>query len=60
IVTLLTEALRILGYWRYVIYALIIIGMMWLRPQGLVGTSRSMLAGGQLRRREVAQGGALK
>lgn len=52
IVTVLTEALRFLGYWRYVIYALIIILMMWVRPQGLVGASKSMLAGGQLRRKE--------
>ncbi len=61
IVTILTEALRFLGYWRYVIYALIIISMMWVRPQGLVGASKSMLAGGQLRRRETkaqAGGGA--
>ena len=62
IVTLLTEALRILGYWRYVIYALIIIGMMWVRPQGLVGASRSVLAGGQLRRKEgkAQVGGVVK
>lgn len=51
IVTVLTEALRFLSYWRYVIYALIIILMMWVRPQGLVGASNSVLAGGQLRRK---------
>lgn len=62
IVTLLTESLRFLSYWRYVIYALIIIGMMWVRPQGLAGASKSMLAGGQLRRKEgkKARGGAAK
>lgn len=58
IVTALTEALRFLGYWRYVIYALIIIFMMWVRPQGLIGASNSMLAGGQLRRKQDRKGGA--
>ena len=28
-----------------VLYALIIIVMMWLRPQGLIGVSDSMLSG---------------
>lgn len=60
VVTVLTEALRFLGYWRYVIYAVIIILMMWVRPQGLVGASNSVLAGGQLRRKAVKKtaGGA--
>lgn len=60
IVTLLTESLRFLSYWRYVIYAVIIILMMWVRPQGLVGASNSILAGGQLRRKNAssAAGGA--
>lgn len=59
IVTILTESLRFLSYWRYVIYALIIILMMWVRPQGLVGASNSMLSGGQLRRKpEKRKGGA--
>ena len=29
-----------------VVYALIIIGMMWLRPQGIAGSSDSMLVSG--------------
>ena len=57
VVTVLTEALRFLAYWRYVIYAIIIILMMWVRPQGLVGASKSVLAGGQLRRK-ADKGGA--
>ncbi len=57
IVTVLTEALRFLGYWRYVFYGLIIILMMWLRPQGLAGAGRSVLAGGQIRRRERGSAG---
>lgn len=60
IVTVLTEALRFLSYWRYVIYALIIILMMWVRPQGLVGASNSVLAGGQLRRKVDKKAGGAK
>jgi len=52
LVTILTESLRFLENWRYVIYALIIIAMMWIRPQGLVGASDSILAGGTIRRKE--------
>lgn len=48
IVTILTEALRFLENWRYVIYAIIIIFMMWVRPQGLIGASDSILAGGKI------------
>ncbi|HSK68970.1 MAG TPA: branched-chain amino acid ABC transporter permease [Candidatus Limnocylindria bacterium] len=51
IVTLLTESLRFLENWRYVIYSTLIIAMMWLRPQGIAGASNSMLAGGILRRK---------
>ena len=39
------EALRPIGVWRFVACALLIIVMMWLRPQGLVGASNSKLAG---------------
>lgn len=56
IVTILTEALRFLENWRYVIYAFIIIFMMWIRPQGLVGASDSILAGGQIKRKEDKKG----
>lgn len=52
VVTLLTEILRFLEYWRFVIYALIIIAMMWLRPQGIAGASNSILAGGKIRRKD--------
>lgn len=57
IVTILTETLRFLENWRYVIYAIIIILMMWVRPQGLLGASDSILAGGKIRRKEKEQGG---
>ena len=46
IVNFLTEFLRPISQYRLVVYALLIIGMMWLRPQGLVGASNSILAGG--------------
>jgi branched-chain amino acid transport system permease protein len=44
ILTYLTEALRELGQWRMVAYALLIIIMMWVRPQGLAGAKDSILA----------------
>lgn len=52
IVTILTEALRFLENWRYVIYAIIIIFMMWVRPQGLLGASDSILAGGKIEKKD--------
>lgn len=51
IVTILTETLRSLENWRYVIYACTIIAMMWWRPQGIAGASNSILAGGKIRRK---------
>jgi branched-chain amino acid transport system permease protein len=44
IVNLLTEFLRPVSEYRLGVYALLIITMMWLRPQGLVGATRSILA----------------
>lgn len=55
IVTILTETLRFLENWRYVIYALLIIAMMWIRPQGLIGASDSILAGGEIKKKEDSQ-----
>ena len=43
----LTEVLRPIGEWRFVMYGILIIAMMWLRPQGLAGASDSVLAGGR-------------
>lgn len=45
IVNFLTEVLRPIGQWRLVGLAILIIVMMWVRPQGLAGASDSMLAG---------------
>lgn len=46
IVNLLTEILRPVSQYRMVVYALLIITIMWIRPQGLAGDSASVLAGG--------------
>ena len=45
----LTEVLRPIGVWRFVMYAALIIVMMWFRPQGLMGASNSILAGGKVK-----------
>ncbi|MBI9096545.1 MAG: branched-chain amino acid ABC transporter permease [Sphaerochaeta sp.] len=45
IVNFLTEVLRPIGQWRLVAFALLIIFMMWYRPQGLAGATDSKLAG---------------
>ena len=50
IVNFLTEWLRPIGAWRMVAYAVLIIIMMWLRPQGLAGASDSILAERSIRR----------
>lgn len=50
IVNFLTEFLRPISEYRIVVYALLIIIMMWIRPQGIVGASRSILAGGKIRK----------
>ena len=52
LVNSLTEILRPIGQWRFVMYALLIIIMMWCRPQGLVGASDSILAGGKIKKIE--------
>lgn len=52
VVTVLTEALRFMGNWRYVIYGLLIIFIMWVRPQGLIGASNSILSGGEIKVKE--------
>ena len=51
LVNFLTEVLRPIAEYRLVAYAILIIVMMWLRPQGLIGASNSILAGGKIRRK---------
>ena len=60
IVNYLTELLRPIGQWRLVAYALLIIVMMWWRPQGLAGASNSIVAvkgDTKLRKKQPAKGG---
>lgn len=45
VINLLTEGFRFASEWRMVIYALLIIVMMWIRPQGLFGARDSVIAG---------------
>ncbi len=45
IATLISEVFRFASQYRMVIYAILIIVMMWWRPQGLVGAYDSILAG---------------
>jgi len=58
IVNFLTEWLRPVGAWRMVAYALLIIAMMWWRPQGLAGASDSILAERSIRQKFQKQGGS--
>ena len=65
IINIITEAFRFLSEYRMVIYAVLIIGMMWLRPQGIAGNSDSVLvskggAGGKGRRRSAKPKPALQ
>ena len=55
LVNFLTEVLRPIAQYRMVAYAILIIVMMWLRPQGLIGASNSILAGGNIRRKKVVK-----
>ena len=56
----LTEALRGIEEWRYVVYASLIILMMWVRPQGLAGASGSMLAGTRTKKKKHTRHAAVK
>lgn len=59
VINIITEAFRFLSEYRMVIYALLIIVMMWLRPQGIAGSSDSVLvsrkAGKGKRRRRTSR-----
>ena len=61
IVNFLTEFLRPISQYRLVVYALLIIVMMWIRPQGLIGASNSVLAESKIfKRSRRARDGAAK
>lgn len=55
IVNIITEAFRFAAEYRFVLYAIIIIVMMWQRPQGLVGASNSVFASAKKKRRKPAK-----
>ena len=58
VINMITEVFRFMAEYRMVIYALLIIGMMWLRPQGIAGSSDSVLVnngGGQKKRRRTSK-----
>ena len=62
-INLITEGMRFAAEWRMVLYALLIILTMWLRPQGLFGAKDSVIAGGTglgqlFRRRGAAKAAA--
>lgn len=52
IINVITEVFRFASEYRMVVYALLIIVMMWLRPQGLAGVSDSMLSGRTMNRKK--------
>lgn len=52
IITTITESLRFAADYRMVVYAVMIILMMWVRPQGLIGASDSVLSGKTITRKE--------
>ncbi len=57
IVVSLSEFLRPISQFRLVAYGVLIIAMMWLRPQGLIGASNSVLAAkGERKKKPIAEG----
>lgn len=50
-VNVITEVFRFAAEYRLVLYSIIIIAMMWLRPQGLAGASNSILAGKEIKKK---------
>lgn len=48
----LSELMRPFGDWRLVVYSVIIIATMWLRPQGIAGSSSGALTGRKKKRRQ--------
>lgn len=61
VVNLITELFRFASQYRLVLYALLIIAMMWVKPQGIAGDSDSIFAvkGKRKRRRRIRPGKGL-
>lgn len=55
IANVIAEVFRFASEYRMVIYAILILVMMWIRPQGLVGASNSILSGGKKKRGGVGK-----
>ena len=58
IINTITEAFRFVAEYRMVIYAILIIAMMWIKPQGLMGQTDSMLSGRSIKKAK-AKGGTV-
>ena len=56
VINVLAELLRPIGQWRMVAYGVLIIVMMWFRPQGLIGASDSVLAGRDIKMKKSGEG----
>ena len=51
IITLITELFRFAAEWRMIFYAVLIIVMMWIRPQGIIGASNSVISGKSIKKK---------
>ena len=60
IINTVTEVFRFAAEYRMVMYATLIIAMMWVRPQGLIGASNSMLSGRTITKKEGQHGRAAR
>lgn len=60
IINTVTEVFRFAAEYRIVMYATLIIAMMWVRPQGLIGASNSMLSGRTITKKEGQHGRAAR
>lgn len=60
VVNLLTELLRAISSWRYVVYAAVLLMMMWWRPMGLAGESSTALMAGMASGSKTRRKGADK
>lgn len=60
VINLITETFRFASEYRMVMYGILIIVMMWVRPQGIAGASNSVLASKRLAFRKKSADGARK
>lgn len=60
VINLITETFRFASEYRMVMYGILIIVMMWVRPQGIAGASNSVLASRRLPLRKKSANSARK